>query len=145
MLSRFRPAGAPGAATPAGVPADRRATAAAELEPVFAALAATVAEAEKLHRDAAAAAARDSAAAAERAQALVARARIDGQAQREAEAAALRQRSAAEARQVTEQAQRDADAVSRRAAQRRPELVDRVLDRVRADLSAIGGQVGDPT
>ncbi|HEY3259730.1 MAG TPA: hypothetical protein VGJ95_05585 [Pseudonocardiaceae bacterium] len=39
FLERLRPVGAPGAAGPAGVPADRSAEIAAELEPVFAALA----------------------------------------------------------------------------------------------------------
>lgn len=41
FLSRFRPAGAPGAATRAGVPADREAERAAELEPVLGLLAGT--------------------------------------------------------------------------------------------------------
>ncbi len=41
FLSRFRPAGAPGAATLAGVPADREAERAAELEPVLGLLART--------------------------------------------------------------------------------------------------------
>lgn len=41
LLRRFLPAGAPGPAGLAGVPADRAADAAAELAPVFAALAAT--------------------------------------------------------------------------------------------------------
>ena len=41
VLHRFRPSGAPGAATAAGVPADRAAELAAELEPVLALLAET--------------------------------------------------------------------------------------------------------
>lgn len=41
FLSRFRPAGAPGAASRAGVPADRMAELSAELEPVLAMLAQT--------------------------------------------------------------------------------------------------------
>ncbi|HEX7745917.1 MAG TPA: hypothetical protein VF462_11720, partial [Micromonosporaceae bacterium] len=44
LLDRFRPAGAPGAASAAGVPADRQTTASAELDPVFAALADVVAK-----------------------------------------------------------------------------------------------------
>lgn len=44
FLSRFRPAGAPGAASRAGVPADRAAELSAELEPVLAMLADTDAE-----------------------------------------------------------------------------------------------------
>jgi hypothetical protein len=39
LLNRFRPAGTPGAAARAGVPVDRAAEAAAELEPVLALLA----------------------------------------------------------------------------------------------------------
>ncbi|MEV4089067.1 hypothetical protein AB0J43_53270, partial [Nonomuraea fuscirosea] len=42
FAGRFRPAGVPGAAAPAGVPADLRACRETELEPVFAALAETV-------------------------------------------------------------------------------------------------------
>lgn len=41
LLQRFRPAGAPGSATVAGVPEDLADRRAAELDPVFAALAAT--------------------------------------------------------------------------------------------------------
>jgi hypothetical protein len=41
LLHRFRPPGAPGAPSAAGVPVDQRARAEAELEPVFAALAET--------------------------------------------------------------------------------------------------------
>ena len=41
LLYRFRPSGAPGAATAAGVPVDRTAKLAAELDPVFARLADT--------------------------------------------------------------------------------------------------------
>jgi hypothetical protein len=42
LLYRFRPAGGPGSATPAGIPADRARDLAEELEPVFAALAPTL-------------------------------------------------------------------------------------------------------
>ncbi len=48
LLDRFRPVGAPGGATAAGVPVDRRAEALAELEPVFAALDRTEREAESI-------------------------------------------------------------------------------------------------
>lgn len=44
FLNKFRPVGAPGAATRAGVPADRAAELSAELDPVLAQLAATEAE-----------------------------------------------------------------------------------------------------
>jgi hypothetical protein len=48
FLNRFRPAGAPGAASRIGVPADRAAELSAELEPVLAMLAATEAECSRL-------------------------------------------------------------------------------------------------
>ncbi|MGH8867626.1 MAG: hypothetical protein ACRDYU_06490, partial [Actinomycetes bacterium] len=48
FLERFRPAGAPGAAAAAGVPADRVAELSAELEPVLARLAGTQREAERI-------------------------------------------------------------------------------------------------
>lgn len=48
FLNRFRPAGAPGAASRAGVPADRAAELSAELEPVLAMLAATDGECARL-------------------------------------------------------------------------------------------------
>ena len=49
VLYRFRPAGAPGAASSAGVPVDRSADLAAELEPVFALLADTEQEVCRLY------------------------------------------------------------------------------------------------
>lgn len=52
FLNRFRPAGAPGAATRAGVPADRAAELSAELEPVLGMLAAADAECSRLIGDA---------------------------------------------------------------------------------------------
>jgi hypothetical protein len=65
LLYRFRPSGAPGSATAAGVPADRARDLAEELEPVFAALAPTVAECRAIRdegsRQAAAIRARDAA------------------------------------------------------------------------------------
>jgi vacuolar-type H+-ATPase subunit H len=48
FLDRFRPAGAPGAASRAGVPADRAAELASELEPVLALLAGTDAECRRI-------------------------------------------------------------------------------------------------
>lgn len=80
-LYRFRPAGAPGSASAAGVPTDRGADLAAELAPLFAELAKTERECADIsahaERDAAEVRARD----AERARNLVtaARARLDGE------------------------------------------------------------------
>ena len=52
FLDRFRPAGAPGSAARAGVPADRAAELAAEVEPVLALLDGTHAECERITEDA---------------------------------------------------------------------------------------------
>ena len=51
LLYRFRPAGAPGSAADAGVPADRERDLAEELEPVFVALSPTLAECEAIVED----------------------------------------------------------------------------------------------
>lgn len=52
VLLRFRPSGAPGAATAAGVPVDRANEVAAELEPVFGLLAETERECARILEDA---------------------------------------------------------------------------------------------
>jgi len=87
FLNRFRPAGAPGAATRAGVPVDRTAELSAEVAPVLAQLAAVAAEGERI----VAAAERDSSAimddARERAALIAAEARTSARAAR-AQAAA---------------------------------------------------------
>lgn len=81
VLQRFRPSGAPGAATAAGVPVDRTGELAAELEPVFALLAETERECatllDRAREEEAAIRARD----AERARSIVAtgRARLDAE------------------------------------------------------------------
>jgi hypothetical protein len=142
LLDRFRPAGAPGAATSAGVPADRRASALRELEPVFAELAAVVGECEAIRTEAATGAAADVAHAAERARILIARAQRDSDAERAATAAALRAQAEDAARQRVAEAEIGAADVRNLADARRPELLQRVLDRVRADLI---GLVGAPS
>lgn len=81
LLLRFRPAGSPGPAGPAGVPADHADRLAAELEPVLAALAPTQEEATAIVEDGRRAAAGIRAAAAARAEAL----RAAGPARAEAE------------------------------------------------------------
>ncbi|MGH3462272.1 MAG: hypothetical protein ACRDP9_12430, partial [Kribbellaceae bacterium] len=74
FLERFRPAGTPGAAAIAGVPADRVAELSAELAQVFDALADTEEEAARIRRDAAAEAERRQDRARQRARGLVAEA-----------------------------------------------------------------------
>lgn len=121
------------------MPTDRRATAAAELEPVFADLAPVVADCRALRAAATAAADREQAEAVERATAIVSQARAEAEAERVATAARSRHRAAAEARRLTDEAAAQADEVRQLAGRRRPELVARVLGRVRAELSELSG------
>jgi hypothetical protein len=137
-LERFRPAGAPGAATAAAVPADRRAAARAELEPVFAALSDDIARA-GAERDALMAeAARRRAEGQDAARALVARAQAAADGERAAERARLRGISTAATRAAQERAAARARAVRERAGRRRAALVAAVVERVRADIEELG-------
>lgn len=137
VLARFRPAGAPGAATPAGVPADRRADLTRELEPVFAALAATHRECVALRRAAETTASKTVARAQERARAMAARAESDADADRARAAAQARAQGEAEVAEIAETAAREAERVRRQAEDLMPALVDRLVDRVRADLARV--------
>ena len=96
VLQRFRPSGAPGAATAAGVPVDRAGELAAELEPVLALLAETERECadllDRARREEAAIRARD----AERARSIVAAGRARVEAERAAAAARSRGRGGTE-------------------------------------------------
>jgi hypothetical protein len=139
LLDRFRPAGAPGAATSAGVPADRRASAVRELEPIFAELGPVVRQCATIRREATAAAADHVAQSAERARTLIARAQREGEAERAATASALRAQAEDAARQRVAEAEDEAVDVRRVAEARRPELLHRVLERVWADLMDVVG------
>lgn len=139
LLGRYRPAGAPGPAGAAGVPADRRESVAAELAPVFAALAEVEAECDRLRRDAARAAAGREAAAAEQARMLVARARDEAAAERAAAAVRVREDTAAEVAQLQANAAAEAEEARRRSARQLPQLVSLVVERVRADLATLDG------
>lgn len=145
LLDRFRPAGAPGAATAAGVPADRRESVAAELEPIFAALAPVQAECERLRRASAEHALAREATATRMARALLARARSESAAERAAAAATLRERAKITAGRTLAHAEDEAAEIRRNAEARRPDLVGRILERVRADLRGlVRGQVPPP-
>jgi hypothetical protein len=139
LLDRFRPAGAPGSASAAGVPADRRAGVEAELEPVFAALAGVEAECARLRTAAAAEAGTRTRAATARAAAIVAAADEATAPAQASAAAAARQRAAEETAHLTAAAERDAASVRESAIHRRPLLVARVLDEVRRELAALPG------
>lgn len=134
LLDRFRPAGAPGAPSAAGVPADRRASAAAELAPVFAALASTARQCAALRAAAADDGARQEAEAIEQARTLVARSRVDAQAQRSAAATTAYQHGAAEAARIGERATAQSEAIQREAQRDQPALVAAAVARVRAEL-----------
>lgn len=134
ILDRFRPAGAPGGAAPAGVPADRSAATAAELAAVFAQLADTEREADRLRAEGLAEAERLRRAAAQRSAALVAEAHQRAEAERAA-AAAARQRTALEEEQrILAAATAEGQRVRAVSEQRLPEYVDRVVATARSLL-----------
>jgi cell division septum initiation protein DivIVA len=131
FLNRFRPAGTPGAAARAGVPVDRPAEAAAELEPILALLAeaesASAAVRERARQDAKGI--REQARA--RADSLVAEARARADSERAATAARAHARGQAESARLTGQAERLATARRELAEQRMPGYVARVVAMVR--------------
>ncbi len=137
VLQRFRPAGAPGAATAAGVPADRRADVTAELEPVFAALADIQQECARVGADGAQRASRLRTEAAEESRTILVRARGEITAER-ARAVAERVHDAEqELAGIDATADRNAAEVRRRTARLLPGLVEQVVERVRAELAEV--------
>ncbi len=139
ILQRFRPAGTPGAASNVGVPADRVAEIGAELAPVFSALAQAQTQAAAIRADAASEAARRRQVAVERSTALVAAAHRDEAAERSDAALRTSTRASEESDAVLAAAERDVETLRRRAAERMPEYVDRVISRTRAALDAPDG------
>ena len=140
LLERFRPFGAPGPAAPAGVPADRDAELGRELQPVFDALADTLAEADRIRTEGTAEADRRRARAADEARALVAAGRSRAAAERAAAAARLRGGAEAAVAATLSAAEREAAEIGRRAQGLLPAHVDRVVASVRA---AVPGRPGD--
>lgn len=139
VLDRFRPAGTPGAATSGvGVPADRRAAAAAELEPVFAELARVARQCAALRREADDEATHLLGESTARARTLVTQARHDAAAERATAAARRRDEAAIELTRIRTEAEAAARAEYRRAEQRLPALVERIAAAVRADLAGAG-------
>ena len=128
VLDRFRPAGTPGPAGPVGVPATDVQGPAAELVPVFAALAADVEACAVLVEEARIQAAHDVAAARTQAAAVLSRARLEAGAAR-AEAAARVGRDAAERdTRAVDQARRDAAALEESGLARIPAVVGKIID-----------------
>jgi len=134
---RFRPAGAPGAASAAGVPIDRRADQVVELEPIFAQLADTERRClnirERARRDAAAIRARE----ADRASGLAAATGSRTEAERAAVVASVGQRADTEADAMLAEAQPEAEALRNRANDRMPDVVAQVV-------AVVLGMLGEP-
>jgi hypothetical protein len=130
LLYRFRPAGTPGAASATGVPADRAADLAAELQSLFADLADTQRECAELIRRADDAAAATRAADAEQARSRVASARERAGAERAAAGAPIQQRGQAAAAERRRAAQQRADEFDRHADKRISAFIDPVLTEV---------------
>ena len=136
LLERFRPAGAPGAATPAGVPSDRSAALSDELGPVLAMLADTEQECARIRREGDDLAARVRADAAARAAATLAGGRDRADAARAEVVELQHRRSKADAERELSQAHRTIAAIERTSRAGVPDLVARVVEAVRSDLLA---------
>jgi hypothetical protein len=134
LLERFRPAGAPGAATPAGVPSDRAAALSDELGPVLALLADVEEECARIRREGDELAARVRADAAARAAATLAGGRDRAEAARAEVVELQHRRSKADAERELSHAHRTIATIERTSRAGIPDLVDRVVDAVRADL-----------
>lgn len=127
VLHSFRPAGAPGAAGAAGVPADRGADLAAELEPVFAQLANTEQECANIAVRASQAAAQIRARDEERARGSLAAARERMDAERAAAVAQMRPNALAKSTAAAVAAEREAAEIRRHAAEHMGSYVDLVV------------------
>lgn len=135
LLHRFRPAGAPGAATPAGVPVDRRADLAAELEPLFARLADLERECAAIREQSEVDAATIRTRGIERARAVLADARTRSQSERAAASVRMQRRAETEAAAQLRDAERSAVELRQRAGPLLPHYVDQVVATVRELLS----------
>lgn len=140
LLHRFRPAGAPGAPSATGVPADHLADPAAELQPLFTELTVTERECAAVIARAQQDADRVRVRAADQAQALIASARGQVDGERAAALARARQCSDEESATALQSAERDATQIRRGADERLPPYVESVIASV-AEL--IGEPVGD--
>jgi hypothetical protein len=139
LLERFRPVGTPGAAAPAGVPADRVAELTRELAPVFELLTGTEVESARI-RDAATGEARARRRrAAEEASRIVAAARRDAEAHRVEAATRVGRMAAQETMATIAAAEREATLIRRRSRERIGPYLERVVAAVRL------GSVAGPT
>lgn len=133
ILDRFRPVGAPGAAGPVGVPVADKQGPAAELLPVFEALAADVEMGRELVAQARREAETELAGARERAAAIVARARLDAGAERQRAAARIEESAAARDAQLLDEAAAQAAGLTAAGRARLPALVRAIVDGLLAD------------
>lgn len=131
FLDRFRPAGAPGSAARAGVPADRTAEISAELGPVLAVLDDVAAECARTVAQARREADRITREAGSRAAAIEAEGAARAQLAREGAGRELVRQADEQAREEIAAARKEAARIRRRARARLPMLVSRAVDLVR--------------
>lgn len=132
ILDRFRPVGAPGPAGPAGVPAADNQGPAAELAPVFAALAADAASCAALVEEARLSAERDVAKARAQAAAILSQARLEAGAERAKAAARVEQAASYRDAPLLEQALHEAAALEESGLALMPAVVGTVMNTVLA-------------
>lgn len=128
ILDRFRPVGAPGPAGPAGVPAADNQGPAAELAPVFAALADDVAACAALIEEARLSAEADVAEARLHAAAVLSQARLEAGAERAQAAARVEQAASNRDAELLKQARHDAAALEESGLALIPAVVGKVID-----------------
>jgi F0F1-type ATP synthase membrane subunit b/b' len=132
LLQRFRLAGTPGAASVAGVPADRVAEVSAELEPVFARLSDVQEQARRVRAAGQEEAERRRHDAREQARVIVGAAHREADAIRAGAAAELRRTADAESAAALTAADEEAERIRARVAERLPGYVDRAVAAFRA-------------
>ncbi|MDJ0322690.1 hypothetical protein QMG61_02790 [Cryobacterium sp. PH31-AA6] len=133
ILDRFRPAGAPGAAGPAGVPSSDRLGPAAELAAVFAALATDVESCQGLVQAARLASESELSHARESADALIAQARLDAGAEQSRAAARVLDAASETDTQLLERADGEAAELRETGTARMPAAVRQVIDTLLAE------------
>ncbi len=140
LMFRLRPAGSPGAPSGAGVPTDRRKGVEQELEPVFAALASTVADGHRIRQDAQAQAQQRIAQGQEQLRAAMAQAELDAAATRAEVAARLRAQAQEDSARLVRQAHDTAKTVRANADQQLPHRIEAIMSRVREQLIEVERQ-----
>jgi len=143
FLDRFRPAGAPGAAARAGVPADRARELAAEVDPVLALLDGVQAECERIIETARREADRITADAHAGAERIGREAGERARAARDKAAGEVLAQARAQARQAATDASEQARQVRRLVQRRLPGLVTSAVGLVRAGLAGQPGEAGE--